>query len=184
MTRYVVGVYWGARAESRNTSATRLAEFLRAVASIDTELFQWFKKVSRAKAPLVALAVDASSIGPMLKSNRRDIGGEVMHELGFSFSAWNGRKNGLTVEFAMTCGAYSPVICNVAVVTFNSDGALSIDLVQNVLRAAIAAFDPDDGVVRSGSSGAVESETLLSYSRADNIKRQMGSTIEFVADNR
>jgi hypothetical protein len=166
MAGYTVGVYWGARAESREASAIRLAKFLNALASLDIGLAQWFKKVSTAKASLVALPNDAEAIEPMLKSNRRDIGGDVMHELGFSFSAWTGVTSGITADIAMTCGAYSPVIRNVSVVTFNSDVAPSIDLIQNVLLAAIAAFDPDEGAVRSRNSGELESETLFSYSRA------------------
>ena len=61
--------------------------FLQALAKQDVALSQWFKKAASRNAPLVALPDDPAKLGPILKTNQRDIGGDVIVELGFQLLA-------------------------------------------------------------------------------------------------
>jgi len=146
---YFVGVYWGQREESRQECASRISAFLQALPMHDAGLSQWYKKAASRKAPLVALPCDPDGLGPLLKTNRRDIGGDAIAELGFNFSAWTGRETDMQASLAATCGAYSPVVRNFVVVSFEMEVSPTLDLLQGILRSAVTAFDPEDGVVSS-----------------------------------
>lgn len=144
---YFVGAYWGQREESRQACARRLSAFLRALAEQDSALSHWFKKAASRKAPLVALPNDPDGIERLLRVNHADIGGEVFADLGFKFSAWTGQEKNMAASLAMTCGAYSPVVRNSVVVSFDPAVSPRLDLLQGILKAAVTAFDPEDAVV-------------------------------------
>jgi hypothetical protein len=146
---YFVGAYWGQREESRQACADRMSVFLHALAKQDAALSNWFKKTASRKAPLVALPHDTDGLGTHLRTNQRDIGGEAIAELGFNFSAWTGREVAMPPSLAATCGAYSPVVRNSVVVSFDPAAQPTPDLLQGILRAAVTAFDPEDAVVSS-----------------------------------
>lgn len=146
---YFVGAYWGPRKESRQASAERMSAFLHGLAKQDAALSQWFKKAASRKAPLVAVSNDPDGLVPLLKTNQRDVGGDVIAELGFNFAAWTGRDANLTASLAVTCGAFSPVVRNSVVVSFDPAASPTLDLLQGILTAAVTAFDPEDAVVNS-----------------------------------
>lgn len=169
MASYIIGVYWGAREESRQVCAVRISKFIESLAIYDDGLSKWFKKMVSRKAPLVELSLDAEGIASLLKTNRRDIGKEVISDLGFNFSVWTGRESGMSASLAITGGAFSPVVRNAVVVSFDSASTPSTELLQNILKAAIAAFDPDDGVVNSRIGADPEPLTLFSYERSKGL---------------
>jgi hypothetical protein len=80
--------------------------------------------------------------------NRKDFGGEIIPELGFSAGLWNGRKaGGQTASLAVTCGlaANNPHLMNSAALgfpstlTYERNGALLDAVFENAIRA----FEPD-----------------------------------------
>jgi hypothetical protein len=147
---YVVGVYWGMREESRQACAERISAFLIALANQDAALSQWFEQVYSVKQPRVPVPTAPERIAPLLEVNRLDFGRrDVIPELGFSFSAWDGRADGVAASLGVSCGTYSSVVPNSAVVSFDPQAALSLELLRGILRSAVAAFDPDKGVVTS-----------------------------------
>jgi hypothetical protein len=102
---------------------------------------------------------DVDGLLPLLEVNRRDIGGEVMVELGFYFSAWNGWKADMPASLSFGCGAFGPVCAkcpNCAVVSFDPEASPTLDLLQEILRAAVTAFDPEDGVVVSKATRSAD----------------------------
>jgi len=147
--RHTVGAYWGQRKESRQACASRVSAFLQALAAQDAALSRWYKPLASRKERLRELPHDVDGLLPLLGVNRADIGGEVMVELGFDFSAWNGWKADIPASLSVGCGAFSPVVSNCAVVSFESEASPTLDLLHGILRAAVTAFDPDDGVVVS-----------------------------------
>jgi hypothetical protein len=157
---YFVGAYWGAREESQRECAVRVAAFLEALAREGIGLSQWYKKAKSRKAPLVALPKGVAELEPLLKANRRDIGGDVIADLGFSVSAWTGPEAKAVGSLSVKCGAYCSVIgmiSNAVVVSFESSSPPDLEFLQEILRAAVSAFDPEDAVVNS-------SERLSQYS--------------------
>lgn len=146
---YLVGAYWGQRRESRQACAERMSAFLHGLARQDAALSTWFKKATSRKAPLVVMPSDPDKLGLLLKTNRRDISGDTIADLGFNFAAWTGRQVSMTASLAATCGAFSPVVRNSVVVSFDPAASPPLDLLEGVLKEAVDAFDPEDAVVTS-----------------------------------
>ncbi len=169
-----VGSYWSQRKETREQAAERIARFFEAISGrADGSLTNWFlraRKKTTARIPAGRSAVD---IAAHLRVNRQDTNGDVIPELGFSLGVWNGAEAG----FSATIGAYAPRVNNVAV--------LSLDEVPQgmgqaewgeLLRVAIAAFDPDNAVVTSNAhlsrTGAARpwEAGWLTYQRGDRVQ--------------
>lgn len=146
---HFVGVYWGPRRESRQSCADRISALLHALETQDGALSTWFKKVASRKAALVSLPIDADRIGPVLKTSRRDVGHDVIPELGFRFTAWTGPQSASPATLAATCGAHDRTVVNHVVLSFSREASPAPDLLRQILAASVKAFDPDDGVVSS-----------------------------------
>jgi hypothetical protein len=149
---YTVGAYWGQRKESRLACASRVSVFLQALAAQDAALSRWYKPLASRKERLRELPHDVDGLLSLLEVNRRDIGREVIVELGFYFFAWNGWKADMPASLSVGCGAFSPFGSNNAVVSFDPEASPTLDLLQGILRAAVTAFDPEDGVVVSDAT--------------------------------
>lgn len=88
---FYLGAYWPARQEPLEGCVDRLAKCLQGLRR-HALLAQWFRRgYSRASAR-TPVAVDAQSLGELLRAgvNRRDQDGAVIDELGFSCGVWNG----------------------------------------------------------------------------------------------
>jgi len=174
-----VGAYWKERKESRHECAVRMTAFLEALARENIGLLQWYKTVRSRKAPLVAISKDVAGLESLLKLNRRDIDGEVILDLGFSFSAWAGPEDKMGVSLSATCGAYNPLITNAVVLSFSSfEEPLpqsSLEFLQEILRAMVSAFDPEDAVLNSPenlskySLPVTEAPAIYSYKRGSGF---------------
>lgn len=141
-----VGTYWSERRESRDESAARLVRFLVAIAGQSSSLSTWFTKARTKATARTPLACNVSSISSHLKVNRRDLGGDVMSELGFSLGIWNGGIASLSV----TIGAYSPHIRNSVVLSFSErPSEFGVGTWCDLLSAMVREFAPDHGVVTS-----------------------------------
>ncbi len=83
---YTLGAYWGPRASSADENAARLAGFLGDLADIDPMLSGWRPKADSRSVSAVTVEVDQASLSQLLKAgrNRRDVGGEVVEELGYA----------------------------------------------------------------------------------------------------
>lgn len=155
MTEYFAGAYWGPRSQSRAACAQRISAFIGSLARIDGALGAWFRKIPTREAARIAFGSTPADIEPLLKGQRRDIGGEAMTALGFNFAAWNG-NDGLTASMAATCGASVPMLRNSVVPSFEPISSSSPDSLQQILRAAVEAFQPTGGL-------AASNELLASY---------------------
>ena len=169
---YTVGTYWGQRKESRQACASRISVFLQALAAQDVALSRWYRLLASRKGPLREFPSDVDGLLPLLGVNRRDIGGEAMVELGFDFSAWNGWNADPSASLSVGCGAFSPVVVNCGLVSFDAEASPTLDLLQGILRAAVTAFDPEDGVVVSDATlsahpslSIVETPAVFRYKR-------------------
>jgi immunity protein 52 of polymorphic toxin system len=176
---HIVGAYWGQRKESRQACASRISAFLQALAAQDAALSRWYRQLASRKEPLRELPHDVDGLLPRLGVNRADIGGEVMVELGFDFSAWNGWKADMQASLSVYCGAFSPFVGNSAVVSFDPEASPTPDLLQGILRAAVTAFDPDDGVVVSHATlSAQASPSILERPALFRYKRGAGFSVD------
>jgi hypothetical protein len=174
MPSLYVGAYWGDRAEDLNACAERLLGYVRATGEVSELLETW---VSRRRAPVPGLGPESTldDARALLTAgiNRKDFGGEIMPELGFSAGLWNGRRSDeAAASLTATCGlaAGSPHLSNASVLRFPARfgydrNAAAIDA---VLDAAIRWWKPDwawfgSDHIRDGQDGLTPSIGLLTY---------------------
>lgn len=103
-----LGAYWGSRAESVDSCASRLAECLRALAGLTPVLSQWKPKgrsLSKALATPV-VEVRESRLAELLEHgvNRSEMDGTIISELGYSWAMWNG-LSGAAAGVGVLCSA-------------------------------------------------------------------------------
>lgn len=144
---YFVGVYWGARAESRSQCAIRLERFFSELFEANVGFSDWYQKISSKRKSPVRLPQSADELECFLKGNFRDVGGEFISELGFNFSAWTGPHTKDNAAFGATLGASGSAIRNSVVISFDSQVEPPRQHLQKILQIAVDSFDPDVGVV-------------------------------------
>ena len=107
----VIGAYWGDRPESIESCVERLAGCLDSLADIEARFGTWYSKKSSRKAGSGAsLSHTAETLSQILLAgrNRRDFGGTVNEQLGFSMNAWNGDYE-RSASLSVFCGGYAGV---------------------------------------------------------------------------
>ena len=106
MDPFYLGAYWGSRRESSRRCGGRLATCLVGLGEIDEALAAWFRRGARKAAAKTPVELDAASLDEFLAQgvNRRDVGGEVIEELGFSVGLWN--RSRPAVGLSGTVGAH------------------------------------------------------------------------------
>jgi hypothetical protein len=141
-----LGCYWAARKETREEVALRMARFIVSLKLRSERFSDWYSKGGSRATAHKKLDTTAVGLANELRTNRRDIGGEVILELGFSFGAWNGKAASITA----TIGSYSPLVGNAVVLNVSDSPAeLSIETWCEMLEDAITIFEPQHGVVTS-----------------------------------
>lgn len=149
-----IGVYWKARRENTAQCAERLIRHFSSLASISDNLMHWYCMNERAQkigdpfnvrslASLESLLLDGV--------NRKDIGGEIMPDLGFRVGLWNGDCGGWSAGTSIGCGMYwdTNKTSNVALLTvdFGEVQPLPVEKLVDVLRQLIETWDPDTGKI-------------------------------------
>src|SRR5215469_965301 len=89
-------VSWGARREDILKCASRVARHFSALATTSENLAEWYP-LGRRRKPKADNPVDVGSVAvleALLRrgANRKDVGREVIPELGFGISLWNGDR--------------------------------------------------------------------------------------------
>ena len=126
--------------------AERLVHFLDALARESDLLSRWFLKGNTRASARTPLELDVGAVAFTLKVNRRDVGGEVIPELGFSLGVWNGR----TADVSATMGAYSRYVGNSVVLSFSHPPAnFGAKEWKSLVEIAVRELDPDHAVVTS-----------------------------------
>lgn len=111
MKPYKLCAYWKARKETIDACADRLTRFLTALSACVEDFAAWYEKAtSRRQAKQVE--INFKNKGCLLDllergRHRRDIGKEVIEDLGFHVGMWNGGKSTKMVGLSVTCGLYS-----------------------------------------------------------------------------
>ncbi len=146
-----LGAYWTARKESAEECAERLSSFLSELAATDSALSVWYEKAkSKREATQAKLDVGCvKALTDLLErgQNRRDVGGDVIADLGFHVGIWNGERSLKAASLSVTCGAYSSTqqFGNNVLLDLPEDlGSLEQpERMQKVLAATAKAWEPD-----------------------------------------
>ncbi|WP_197090423.1 Imm52 family immunity protein [Cupriavidus basilensis] len=114
MESFYSAAYWGARQESVESCAARTQRLLAAIEIVSPDFSCWRKRGRSKKDALASERITADSLEAFVSllskgGNRRDIGGDVIDELGYSMSAWNGGDKENVSGLSIKCGLYSCV---------------------------------------------------------------------------
>lgn len=146
-----LGAYWGDRPEGVDDCARRLVSCLTGLASIHGALGRWYP---RGKAKAGAVEADPAGLRSLLLAgrNRRDMGNDVIEDLGFSVSLWN-RDKSMPSVLSAHCGSYARTegIVNTCVLDLppiESDDDPVMELLEPgrasaMMRAVVEAWSPD-----------------------------------------
>lgn len=149
---YKLCAYWNARKETIDACAERLARFLSALSACDVVFTTWFEKsTSRRKAKQAKIDfTNRACLLDLLEKgrNRKDIGREVIEELGYHVGMWNGAKSKKMVGLDVTCGLYStaPGIggnCVIMDLPEELGDLQQADRMAGVLTTAATSWEPD-----------------------------------------
>lgn len=152
MTPFKLCAYWKACRENIDACAERLARCLSALAACDPVFGPWFAKgMSRrtAKRSEIEFRRKDCLIELLDRArNRKDIGKEIIDDLGFHIGIWNGGQSTRIVGLSITCGLYSTAPGlggNCVVIDLPEElGELTCEgRMANVLVAVVASWEPN-----------------------------------------
>jgi hypothetical protein len=168
----IIGAYWSQRKETKEAVAARLAAFMKVICKRSEVFATWFGKAGTRTAALrLPLDLNNEAIEVNLSINRRDADRKPIQELGFSFSAWNGKET----SFSATLGAYSQYAGNAVVLRVGEEDRLNLEFYRVILEDMIHFFDPeyaavatDECLARVGAKKPWE-VGLITYKRGEGI---------------
>jgi hypothetical protein len=151
--RFVLGAYWGPREESLETCARRLVDCLQGMSEISPVFDGWYRKgASKAAASRQPVGSSLGQLADLLDSgrHRKDLGGDVMTELGFNAALWN-RQKGSAAAWSVTCGAFPAPgveVSNAFVIDWpeRAPGVTVEDdlaVAKAVMRVVVQEWEPD-----------------------------------------
>ncbi len=145
----VVGAYWGCRRESSSSCAQRLLRCLLELGTIDPVLGSWFLRGESRTSANTPVALSAADLEVLFErgSNRNDVDGGVIDELGFSVGLWNRARPAIGLSahagsFSKVPGLLNSFVLNVAGPDDGADALYERKLATAVFEAIIRAWEP------------------------------------------
>jgi hypothetical protein len=145
---YTLGAYWPARREPIEACASRLGKLLVGLGNADPVLSKWYETGETREDALKRRAQpdDSGYLLDLLHRgrSRRDVGGEVIEDLGLSAHVWNAANKGRAASLSVRCGLYSERLSNCVVLTLPEDlGELAAaDHMAGALAVVATAWEP------------------------------------------
>ncbi len=117
MNKFYLGAYWDARPDDLKKCTEDARRFFAGLAEIDPLLAHWYQRGQSRKDALKRKVdtFDIQKLQDLLRKgrNRRDVGREVIEELGFTLSFWNGAgEEEAEASVRVHCGAYGEWVGN------------------------------------------------------------------------
>jgi hypothetical protein len=149
---FILGAYWGPRAEDVDVCADRTVRFFEELTPIDDGLAEWYELGGRSRraVPPPKDQEQRAVIRKMLLAgrSRKDRTGEVMGQLGFSMHVWNGDWD-MGAALRIHCGAYTARSGGNVVLEFptrSPEGFANriheLPLAVALIRAAVTSWEP------------------------------------------
>lgn len=151
-SRVLVAFYWGPRPWSLDESARNLLQVFSALRSAGFETFRR-KGGSRKKAEASHFEPTPESVSSLLArgANRRDIGREIIVELGFSFGLWSGGKEDDAYQLTGLFGASTDICSNNLLLELATSGPYAFAVAEQQVRALfpelVRILSPRDAIV-------------------------------------
>ncbi len=159
METYYLGAYWQPRQEPLNNCTGRIHDFLTCIRDCDPSFSRWYPLGhSRAHTLGREISITTGSIRSLvLKGAHHDGDGNIVEELGYHVSMWNGAASDEeAANLSITCGSAAPSLKNACVLSLPTGGevanrVLGLSVLQMLVRCTVLTFDPDWCVVMSRS---------------------------------
>ena len=154
---YYIGAYWGPREESLDICTKKVIDFFSILSEMDSSFEKWFEKgYSRKKALEHQYIFEYDKINKSLLNSRikTDIGNIIMENLGYSFSTWNGLREGEITGISIHCNTSSNCVSNNVVIKLPSnkevyDDIYKIDFILRMFNLLIELWHPEQVVMTS-----------------------------------
>ncbi len=144
---------WGPRKEALDQCADQLRRFLIDIGAVDPAFVAW-QNVRRV-GDKIHFPPTSEQLRRLLAEgvNRKDIGNEIMPDLGFSVSLL-ADEDGTPMTLGVHCGVYSPWNRNVCSIVFPAEGEVADRVLQASVLVLLAKlvvrnWKPDYGVITS-----------------------------------
>lgn len=151
-SRVIVAFYWGPRSMSLDESVRNLLQVFSALRSAGFETFRR-KGGSRKNAEASHFEPTPESVSVLLARgvNRRDIGREIIVELGFSFGLWSGGKEDEAYQLTGLFGASTDTFPNNLLLELPAGGPYAFASAEQRVRALfpelVRILSPSDAIV-------------------------------------
>jgi hypothetical protein len=151
-----VAAFWGDRPATRSEVADGLARFMGSLEAVDPVLTAWRRKAGSRKAAEAGAIIDhqPDSLAPLLSTQMKCEGNQVMTELGYSFSAWNG--DDASISCTVGLHASNPGLRNSVVLGAPSRWSMTSPELSAVRDLLLAVWDPDEVWCFDHSEGSRE----------------------------
>ena len=153
----LLGLYWEPRAQSLSESTSfLLGAFGRLAIAGYAAFYRKGRSLRGAKAqPLVASKQSVESL-LSLGVNRKDLGNELIPELGRSFGLWSGGAEEFAYEFSGLLGSTSLYAKNCLVLRLPSTGPLALSnneaRIKELFKSSVEVVQPQEAVVCEASA--------------------------------
>lgn len=150
MPKSNVSVGWGARVESVDQAADRVAELVSALAALDPALSNW-RDLGRSKREAIGKPMVTTNHADLVQRlldgrHRTDIGRQIMEDMGYSVYWWNGAEDNQAAANLNIHIAASALGNHVVLNLPKPDTVPSLyspDTAQKLLHIFVDIFDPD-----------------------------------------
>ena len=146
---FYVGAYWRPRLEPLQECADRATLFFSELRRLDEAFDGWYEQgLSRSAAVRSPVRIDFQSVVAKLAAgrNRTDFGDEVIEELGYTMSLWNGQKEAVSVS--LSCGRLPGPYSGWNAVVLNLSSVVGVRIANSsaataILRLLIESWSPE-----------------------------------------
>ncbi|HYO69819.1 MAG TPA: immunity 52 family protein [Archangium sp.] len=148
---YYAGICWGGRKDSAEECARRAEAYFHLLSRCDPIYTRWFEQAdSRKKALQLQFEPTADTFLRFFKSRKYQEGRD-----GFMLWVWTGHEQGHGGMATLCCGSAAEFVPNNCLLYLPSEEpekerVLQVDVLAEVLRAMVLAWEPDWGFITSG----------------------------------
>jgi hypothetical protein len=146
----MLGAYWDARPDSLEKCLDNTKRFFGGLAKIDPLLASWYK-LGRSRRDAFRRKIDTTDAQGLRNlllrgRNRRDIDHEVIENLGFGLSLWNGSGEKETdASLSIHCGCYNERVGNSVIIHLprKSEGLKWVENANSLLALVAESWMPN-----------------------------------------
>ena len=156
---YILGAYWGARAETLSDVASKALQTLTELRETDEQFLKYYESAtSRKKALEKEVLLDQEHIRRLCVEfvRKGELGADGFAKMGFLFGMWTGQKEGEScgIQFKVGHKFETPNLSNVCIINLPYEGSTRTRLLQQevskrILGILVKIWKPDYAVLTS-----------------------------------